>query len=80
MYIVKQTIRYNDVTYKLGQKANFNTEDLKQIGKYVEEIKGEPKQVINNVIVENKKTEETEKVDKVEKIENKSAKVKSTKK
>lgn len=80
MYIVKQTIRYNDVTYKLGQEANFNAEDLKQIGKYVEEKKGEPNKNINNVIVENKKTEETEKVDKVEKIENKSAKVKSTKK
>jgi CBS domain containing-hemolysin-like protein len=80
MYIVKQTIRYNDVTYKLGQEANFNEEDLKQIGKYVEEKKGEPKKNVNNVIVENKKTEETLKVDKVEKIENKSAKLKSTKK
>lgn len=80
MYIVKQTIRYNDVTYKLGQEANFNEEDLKQIGKYVEEKKGEPKKNMNNIIVESKKTEETVKVDKVEKIENKSAKVKSTKK
>lgn len=76
MYIVKQTIRYNGVTYKLGQKTNFNEEDLKYIGKYVEEIKGEPKKAVNNVIVENRK-EETEKVNK---IENKSAKVKSTKK
>lgn len=80
MYIVKQTIRYNDVTYKLGQEANFNEEDLKQIGKYVEEKKGEPKKNMNNIIVESKKTEETVKVDKVEKIENKSAKLKSTKK
>lgn len=77
MYIVKQTIRYNGVTYKLGQKADFNEQDIKEIGEFVEEVKGEPKKVIVSTIVEDKK--EDVKKD-IEKIEIKGTKNKSTKK
>ena len=46
MYRLKQTIRYNGVTYKIGQKADFNEEDLKEISNFVEEIEGEPKKEV----------------------------------
>lgn len=75
MYIVKETIRYNGVTYKAGQKVDFNAEDLKEISEFVEEIKGEPvkKVEIKQEIVEKPIIEE------VKEYKIKSAK-KSTKK
>lgn len=61
MYILKESIRYNNIDYLKGQIAGFSDEDIKEIGKYVEKIKGEQIEVQNSKIIPDKEVKNTKK-------------------
>lgn len=58
MYILKESIRYNDISYKLGEKVDFTEEDLKIVAPYVELIKGETSKEIVKEVIPNKEKPE----------------------
>lgn len=58
MYILKESIRYNNISFKLGEKADFTEEDLKIVAPYVELVEGETSKKETEIVVEEKNTEE----------------------
>lgn len=61
MYIIKETIRYEDKTYLKGERHDFNDKDITIISKYVE------KTVENTNIEETEKTVENTNVEDIKK-------------
>lgn len=70
MYIVKETIRFNDNTYLKGTKIDLTENEANKIAEFLEKVEGEKKTIIERPIV---------KEDKVVK-EDKKVEIKSTKK
>ena len=59
MYIVKETIRFNNNTYLKNSKIDLSENEAKKISNFLDEVKGEKKNTFKSIVVKEDKKANT---------------------